>query len=217
MASEDYELENVSDTDTQVDELTSIIKDYEKLFSEQEKRIRELEEQLQQQKRTITPQEQEDLKEYWNKKFIEDPATTTSLFVQQAVQQAISQVIPQIQQSVKPALDNVQMQARETIRRVRKDYDEFEDAIEGILSTLPQHTITPEVVDAAYLVAKGYKEFGDYKQALVEGASYSSDYGYESDEDIELTDAQKRVARRFGISEEDYKERIKAYERRRAR
>lgn len=211
----EYENENDDSVQKQIDDLTEIVSEYEKLFKQQETKIGELEAQQSQIRPTqYTPQTHEELKKFWDEKFIEDPSTTVGLFVQNAVDQAFSRYAGEVDRKIRPTVEKYKEDARNVVRRAREDYGELEEDIEAILKTLPEGALVPDAVDAAYLVAKGYKEFGDYRTAFVEGASGYTEEGGE--EDIKLTPAQQKVSERFGISTDEYKKRLKMYERRRS-
>ncbi|MBT9175280.1 MAG: hypothetical protein DDT22_00955 [candidate division WS2 bacterium] len=211
MSNEEYVDESeTADTDQQIEELSNMVNEYEELFSEQEKKIKELEEQVSQQQQQ--PQfSQDDLREQWNQKFYENPSEATYALIQSVLQG----YMPTINQQVQPAMEQIRRNSTEEVRRARgEDFNKYEASINEILKSFSPQSITPSVVDAAYLVAKGYDTFGDYKSAMIEG---SSGYTDEGEEITDLTPAQRKIAKRFGIKEEDYLARIKRIEERKRR
>ncbi|MBT9164622.1 MAG: hypothetical protein DDT23_00624 [candidate division WS2 bacterium] len=211
---ESYEgVDETVDTNQQIEDLTRIVGEYEELFEEQEKKIKELEAQISQrpQSQPVAQQlSQDDLREQWNQRFYENPSEATYALIQSTLQS----YMPIINQQVQPAMDQIRRNSTEEVRRAREDFNKYEASINEILKSFSPQSITPSVVDAAYLVAKGYDTFGDYKSAMIEG---SSGYSEEGEEITDLTPAQRKIAKRFGIREEDYLARIKRIEERKRR
>lgn len=149
-------------------------------------------------------------------KYDEDPVVTAVGMADRAGRHYAEQVRVQLKKETK---------AKRQLARTYKDFDEYEDRVDEFIEKMPQDKRTPDMFEMAYKVAKTEK-LEDLEKIKTEAKAKGKEEGKaesleeakdihtasiprgappkETKTTVKLSDEEQKMARRFGITDEQY-------------